>query len=47
MANRAHYIVEESIADKYLDGPPMNRYFIEFNDEGLAEEVYKSTVPGG
>lgn len=47
MPNRAHYIVQESIADKYLDGPPMNRYYIVFNDKGLAEKVYKGTLPGG
>ncbi len=47
MPNRAHYIVEESIVDKYLDSPPIDRYYIVFNDEGLAEEVYKSTSPGG
>lgn len=43
--NRAHYIVEESIVDKCLDSPEINRYFIVFNDDGLAEKVYKGCYP--
>lgn len=46
-SNRAHYIIAESIADKYLDGPPRDRYYILFNEDGLAEKAYKSVAPGG
>ena len=37
----------DSIWSYYMGGDPVNYYYIRFNENGLAEEVYISSYPGG
>jgi hypothetical protein len=47
----AVYKIPENFFDRiwryFMGGRPINCYYIEFDDDGIAEKVYKSEYPGG